>query len=227
MNGALLSLMAMYNFDDSIFDRLYIPEGLDKDVLCDNLLMETAEFELLYADFDFLKAAIGRWSTKQLPVWEKLYNTLLLEYNPLENYDRQETWSDSAEGTNSTHTESAGSQAGSTADTGSRTDSSTGSDTLTVAGYNTNDLTNREKNDTINSVESHDTREINTQMEHSDEANANGQNTHESQHTGRVHGNIGVTTSQQMLEAEREVVKFNVYDYIINDFKNRFCLLIY
>lgn len=40
-------------------------------------------------------------------------------------------------------------------------------------------------------------------------------------------GNIGVTTTQQMIEAERELVKFNIYDIIIDSFKQRFCLLIY
>lgn len=60
--------------------------------------------------------------------------------------------------------------------------------------------------------------------------NANGAETHvdnESARKGRVHGNIGVTTTQQMIEEERRVVKFNVMDYIIDSFKRRFCLLIY
>lgn len=47
-------------------------------------------------------------------------------------------------------------------------------------------------------------------------------------HEGRVHGNIGVTTSQQMLEQEITVAgKLDVYAYIIRDFKRRFCLPIY
>ena len=40
-------------------------------------------------------------------------------------------------------------------------------------------------------------------------------------------GNIGVTMTQQLIEAEREVDKFNVYDIICESFKRRFCLLIY
>ena len=59
---------------------------------------------------------------------------------------------------------------------------------------------------------------------------ANGAETHvdnESTRKGRVHGNIGVTTTQQMIEEERRVVKFNMTDYIIDSFKRRFCLLIY
>lgn len=40
-------------------------------------------------------------------------------------------------------------------------------------------------------------------------------------------GNIGVTTSQEMLRQEIDISKFNVYEYIAQDFKSRFCLCVY
>lgn len=43
----------------------------------------------------------------------------------------------------------------------------------------------------------------------------------------KVHGNIGVTTSQQMIEQEREVAKFNLYELIAEEFKCEFCILVY
>lgn len=48
-----------------------------------------------------------------------------------------------------------------------------------------------------------------------------------SKHVGIVRGNIGVTTSQQMIEAQRKVVDYCVYDVIIDSFQRRFCLLVY
>lgn len=42
-----------------------------------------------------------------------------------------------------------------------------------------------------------------------------------------IHGNIGVTTTQQMIQAEREVVMFDVIDQIVTDYKTTFCILIY
>ena len=33
--------------------------------------------------------------------------------------------------------------------------------------------------------------------------------------------------TQQMIEAEREVDKFNIYDFIVDSFKRRFCILVY
>ena len=37
-------------------------------------------------------------------------------------------------------------------------------------------------------------------------------------------GNIGVTTTQQMIEAERAVVLFDIYVKIADDFHRAFCL---
>ena len=43
-----------------------------------------------------------------------------------------------------------------------------------------------------------------------------------------ISGNIGVTTSQQMLEQEIEIsAKLNVMDMIVRAFKERFCILVY
>ena len=43
-----------------------------------------------------------------------------------------------------------------------------------------------------------------------------------------ISGNIGVTTSQQMLEQEIEIsAKLNVMDMIVRVFKERFCILVY
>lgn len=45
---------------------------------------------------------------------------------------------------------------------------------------------------------------------------------------GRMYGNIGVTTSAQMLEGEISVRdRFNIYDIICNSFKRKFCVMIY
>lgn len=49
-----------------------------------------------------------------------------------------------------------------------------------------------------------------------------------SQHSGRVHGNIGVTTNQQMIESEISLrTKYDIYDIIIEEFKREFCILVY
>lgn len=42
-----------------------------------------------------------------------------------------------------------------------------------------------------------------------------------------LRGNYGQTTTQQMINEQRELVKFNLYNYIIGQFKERFCILVY
>ena len=47
-------------------------------------------------------------------------------------------------------------------------------------------------------------------------------------HTGRVHGNIGVRSAQELVEQELELAyKTNLQQIIIDDFKKRFCILVY
>lgn len=46
-------------------------------------------------------------------------------------------------------------------------------------------------------------------------------------HRLRSYGNIGVTTSQQMLQSEFEVARFNILDAIADLFVSEFCILIY
>lgn len=48
-----------------------------------------------------------------------------------------------------------------------------------------------------------------------------------SAHTGHLYGNIGVTTSQQMLKEEWEVAKLNIYDEAADLFLQEFCIYIY
>lgn len=49
-----------------------------------------------------------------------------------------------------------------------------------------------------------------------------------SEHSGHIHGNIGVTMAQQMIEAELDLrTKNDMVHIIIAEFKQRFCLMVY
>ena len=63
-----MSLLGLYKYDNTVLDGLHIPEGLDSEVLKDNLLMETAELEVLYSSASFMKSAIEVWSQKMLDI---------------------------------------------------------------------------------------------------------------------------------------------------------------
>lgn len=63
------------------------------------------------------------------------------------------------------------------------------------------------------------------QKAHTDMTSGNEQVTHK--HENRTHGNIGVTTSQQMLESEREVALFNFIGIIAHDIIKLIAICIY
>ena len=193
---ATISILGLYNLNDTIFDNINLPAEVDHDILVNNLLAELAELELIYSDFNFMKFMIGVWSSKELPTWERVYKASVAEYNPIENYDRQEDWSDLVN-----RYASASSQL-----------NSNGNTQHDVAGFNSTALVNASKD---------------TSTESNTGSSSDNTNTSGTRH-GRIHGNIGVTTSQQMLQSELDIApKLNVYDFIINSFKNRFCLQVY
>lgn len=191
----------------SVFDLLTLPDGIDRDTCIDNIILECGEFETLYSDPFFMRAAIGTWSSKHYRTFEKWITALNLEYEPLENYDRKEEWTDNGEGntksTAKTTTEGTSEQNGFTEDQVSAFDS-----------------------DSYQESEKHI---VDTDEKHADEVNSEDgtESKSSSVHAGRIHGNIGVTTSQQMLQSEIDISRFNIIQEITNLFMVELCIMVY
>ena len=329
-----LSPLGLYNWDQTIFDLMQIPEQLNRETLIDNLLAETAELEVLYPNPVVFKNLLGVWSAKNLDVWNRLYATTQYEYNPIENYNRYETGSDSGTGRtthsgtdSTTETTTHGGTDGRTEaittggkDTldmtrreggtegktgtigveegGTETEAIThsltngGSDTVTgsdtkghwIAGFDSQPVSSdddglvkqtRDQDDattttqygkteqgtgnqttTFGKTVDTDTSETITfgktetnqdettygKTENVQETKTYGETinktgglthgeqvatTNEGEHELHAHGNIGVTTTQKLIREQRQVDQFNLYDIIIEDFKMRFCILVY
>ena len=237
--GARLSLLGMYSFNNTLFDTMVLPTEFDQDTkttLVNNILMECAELEVLYSNWDFLKFAIEQWSAKECVTWQRIYNAMVIEYNPIENYNRDETTTVTNSGsvTHSGTDSIAGSGNDSDVGTGYNSDVSSGSDTDSnyITSFDSNalqvhDQLTSQKGTTI-------THNLNSTLTHNhnttDTTTYGHVITDTTSHTtsGNISGNIGVTTSQQMLEQELEIApKLNVMNHIIESFKNRFCLLVY
>lgn len=45
--------------------------------------------------------------------------------------------------------------------------------------------------------------------------------------TRKEQGNIGITSTQELIQKERELAEFNLYEQICREFRNEFCLLLY
>lgn len=322
---AMITPLTMYNIDNTIFDGITLPYytfprsleyddlflrvgwEMNKQVLIDNLLLETAELDIIYTDPDYFKYAIKQWAAKEFPVWQALYETLFYKYNPIWNKDgtvkrsadevraifgtnvtnktgsntgsltENESISDldntnkvyneneSGNKTNSGNEESIenevktnnGNKIG-TSDT-TTTDSVAAFDASTFAPRNQtvvdNDTTeessnnentvniknnsNNQSENTNNDISGTDSTIRNYNRGRTNSNSTSGSNSESvegyTNDSGNItnnenvkeYGNIGVTTTQAMIEAERNLVKFNIYDLIIDSFKARFCLLIY
>lgn len=166
---AILTILGLYRWDRRLFDGLALPPDVVrfKDDIVHTIVEECAELELVFPDFDYMKESIYTWSSLNVARWEKLYKTTAFEYDPISNYDRTETWTD------------------------------TGTGSGKVAGFDSGTLV--------------------------DSSSA----TSSSSHTGRMYGNIGVTTTQEMIESERKVNMWNFFQVIVNEFKTKYCLLVY
>ncbi len=283
--------MALYNEDNSIFDPMQLPPAYklndDREMLIDNLLMECGEFEFIYSEPQFAKFAIMQWSKKNLGVWRELQKTMEYEYNPIHNYDREETETISGSNDTSRTIGNNGSRerniirdlnetieidndtnvAGRNTDTGTAanvvttdSESSQEMDSTTlnsVFGFNESTAADRNKSVVNSTTEttglitadtqdehsnvltiSTDTTETGTSTKENDELEKETETTKndideiiendtDSTRTMSARGNIGVTSTQQMISEQRELVLFNLTDVIIESFKMRFCLMVY
>lgn len=236
---ATMSILGLYTYDNTLFDLMCWPNEFtqdDKQATINNILMEGAELEILYPDVPFMKSAIAAWSYKEKPVWQRIHTASLLEYNPIENYRRNETESIETSKTEQHSGNDTTSHTGTESSTSSNTNTTTGSDSGTidhkVTGYDSNTLVQQSQDSTTGTSSSQDTQSGNSAVTH----NTQDQLTHgeQIQHTGDdartllAYGNIGVTTSQEMLSQELDIApKLNTISAIVDSFIKRFCILVY
>lgn len=211
--------MALKPEGQSVFDLMNLPEGIDKDTVTDNIVLEGSDFEVLYADPHMFRAAVGTWSSKHYRTFEKWVAALNIEYNPLENYDRKEDYTDTSnkgEKTTAGNTRTLNNEDKETLNT-------TTTDEHTVSAFDSGTYQPSDKNVIGNTG----TDTFNHTGTIKDEGNGSLISNGKEVHSGRIHGNIGVTTSQQMLQSELDIARFNIIQQITDLFLTEFMILVY
>ena len=196
----LVSLIAVYLWDNTIFDDFQLPVGMNRETLLHELLRETAELSLIYSDPIEVKSNLKYYSAERVALWTRLWELSTAEYNPLDNYQRTQTeTTEHGHRENSTFQNSASHNSNVNNKVfGFDSDESVGKDTSTANGSGSNNGTQA------------------TQHSGTDTVTITG------------HGNIGVTSYQQMIEGELSArPKLDIYKYIIEDLKHNFCVMIY
>lgn len=213
--SAWIDTIGMYNEYPNLFDALVVPNGVDKNTVIDNILFRSSELEILYPDPKFFAYAIGSWSSGQLYIWNKLYATTQLEYNPLENLLRSETYTDLEQIGEEGNTQQS-------LQYNDESETNAGSDqTHSVAGYNSNSLV------TQSTDEENSDQNYSASGDRSNNTSSTNRRNRALTHEFDAHGSIGVITPQDFIQKEREISKFSIYDYIADEFTKRFCLMIY
>ena len=222
---ASLTISGLTHYDPTIWDDMQLPVPpidpddiglsagqlrnawtIDKNSLVNYIGLVTMGMPLAYPDADFLKAAIQTWSIINLPTWQRIFDTMFYKYKPIWNKDGSYTESGNSRST----------------DSGSNTTSRTSAmnDTQYTHGYN-------DGTTTIDGLSwTHANKDIATGNDTSTiTLGAINNITDSRQRTEK--GNIGVTTTQQMIREEQELAMTNIYEIIADSFKRFFCVMIY
>lgn len=191
-----MTLYGMYQYDPTLFDGVTLPDGMDKTLMVNQIIRQSGDLFPYYQVPPEVKSAITEWFTRRKDNFAKLWQGFTAEYNPIENYDRQE---DSTETPNITHTLSNSGQDASTNE-------------ADVQGYNGTDYV------------------PNSRTQSSGTSSTNGTDTESGTrtYTSRIHGNIGVTTSAQMLEGELALRRsLDIYALIASEFETDNLIQVY
>lgn len=192
--------MAVYTWDDTVLDNIMLPEGMDSDILKNELLRQIGELSLLYSDPEYIKSFLGIFSRRRMPVWNKMWELANEEYNPIDNYKRTVT-----ETTRHGHKEQIDYLDNSESDESYNTK---------VFGFDSSESVG--KDSASGHSEGQNSGQNIKQHSGNDVVVTEGE------------GNIGVTTYQKMIEEEINVrPKLDIYQFIIEDIKKEFCVCVY
>lgn len=200
ITGELLDFEYMFNQSG---DKIISPAVLKN--LNDDKELETADFNKLC---DVAWMMFGKR-------WTRLWEVLTADFDPITNYDLSET----------KHIDHGHVETNSGTDTTNRT----GTDTITHTGDTENEISAFNSStyqdnlkDTQNTTDL-DTRDMSDALIHGHVLTNSGRDTE----TLTRSGNIGVTTSQQMLESSLELWKWNYFSDIFRDVDSIFTITTY
>jgi hypothetical protein len=200
--------------EHTLFDEIKLPTGTythtnpdgtyvertitpDKDILVNSILDEVAEFQPITIDVNVMKMKINNFFLKNNEGFNRLIGINLLTYSPIENTDRYESHSNELKrGGTVTNEMKLGSK-----EVNTDTRASYESEEFKNANQSTLVRSGSDTNTTTNDIKDEGSETIHT------------------------HGNIGVTTNQQMMEQELNFWKsFSFYKIVADKFLFELCL---
>ena len=255
MSDSKITMLGLYKWSASdnvdLFELMNLPDGIDKDTVVANIIQNSSEFEVMYPNPSYVHDSLLFWSKKWFWTFEKWIKAISIKYEPLYNYDRHEEWTD-----NNTHSDDdtlnskrtgtadiSGTSQGETVSHNEGTSNTfdeldseveTKKSAFDSSTYSPYDDVVTDSTDKINVTTSDDgsitssdstTSRSNSSDDYDESRNNKGE--FENVHKGYMYGNIGVTSSQDMLQQELDVAMFNLYDRITDIFIQEYCIPVY
>lgn len=228
------------DFLPSILDGVVVPAGIDVITLKSEIVLECGLLTPLYSEPQVMKAAIAQWFAARTWTFEHLLKIINAEYSPIENYDRNEHWEKEIDSWRDITEQLSGKDQRDFDSTLSNTDTterSVDGDLTTeqeVSPYNSSSYVDSQKStvtdgQTITTETTYGRKDTqNDDITYGKKTQTDDDLDHNESYTGRAHGNIGVTTNQQMIEQELDLLaKFNIYGWIAKQFCADLMLLLY
>lgn len=220
-------LLARY---PQLFDDLKVPDNVSKDAVCNQLLFDTLELEVLYADGPTMRRALGVYSETMLPSWIRYAAALGLNYDTLASDDRTST-TDHTGTSGGTINRTNGVKGTTTrAPNLTTTGQNTGSDSTTrdVTGFDSGALQTAEKSTTAlgtgNTITSSGTDTTTTDQTTTDNSTSELHNGYKDTVTEK--GRAG-RDPQDLIAKELTLAMENAIHKIVTDIRANFCLLVY
>lgn len=204
MHGTV-SFLGLYNYDRTIFDDLTVPAGIDKTIVQNTLMMETADLEVLQPDPVIMRQVLGLFSQRRLDAWTRVYTALSSKYQADTDVEVTETRNPNLS-YNETRTPDL-----------TTTGQNTGADTTTTkrAGFNAGNLETAEQ--------------METSLGTGNTIHSTGNETTDRTETG---SETKTTTgrhqaAQDLISKELQLAMTDTVEYIVKDIRRNFCLLVY
>lgn len=225
----------------SLVDKLTLPtiEQFEPDVLLAAIIRNYQSLPCLYEDPDFMYEETDFWWKMHKNDYARMINALIAEYNPIENYNKTETRTGNSIKTgnnqitkNGTITVDGETTCSGTVQLVDNT-STTGSNEIKVSAFNESDyqpsnkVTETGTSDTTNTTTSSTKDEVNNNTTTNDTIQANDSSTINDSYNLNIHGNIGVTTNQQMINDEIKLRLRSYYGIIAKQFSDEMLLSIW
>lgn len=228
--NATLSFNGLLAGYPELFDDLKVPDSVSKDTVCNQLLFDTLELEVLYADGPTMRRALGVYSETMLPSWTRYAVTLGLEYDALASDDRTRA-TDHAGTSGGTINRTNGVKGTTTrAPNLTTTGQNNGSDSTTrdVTGFDSGTLQTAERSTTAlgtgNTITSSGTDTTTTDQTTTDN---NSSELHDGYNDTMTEKGRAGRDPQDLIAKELTLAMENAVHKIVTDIRANFCLLVY